>query len=100
MKLHGQDGVSIARILHQRHRKYTEFMHKVARHVVEGYLIHRKLVEMEVSKKEATPALAFYAPPPGNHDLQAVQATCKLNMQGSIKRFKGFHAKSTSSEDV
>ncbi len=30
---------------------YTAFMKKIARHIIEGYLIHRKLVEHEESKK-------------------------------------------------
>jgi len=44
-QLHGKDIIDIAGWYHTRYRSYLAFMRKVTRHIVEGYLIHRALLE-------------------------------------------------------
>ena len=52
VETHGKDVISVARILHNRHLQYMRFMQQVSRHIVEGYLIHRRLLEIEDSKQK------------------------------------------------
>ncbi len=51
VETHGKDVVDVARILHRRHNSYMRFMQNVTKHIVEGYLIHRRLIEIEESKQ-------------------------------------------------
>jgi len=43
--VHGKDLVDAAERLHVKHNAYQKFMIKVSQHLVEGYLIHRKLTD-------------------------------------------------------
>ncbi len=51
VKTHGDKIVRVANILHHRHYQYTRFMVDVAKHIIEAYLIHRKLDEQRVSNE-------------------------------------------------
>ena len=50
VQMHGEDVISVAKILQARHRKYTSLMKDVVKHIVEAYLIHKELVEMREGK--------------------------------------------------
>ena len=44
-KVYGdEDLVSVAAIVHKRYSKYVNCMKQVVQHIVEAYLIHRKLL--------------------------------------------------------
>ena len=43
--LYGKDVIDTTKFLHGRHYRYTKFMLDVAKHIIEGYLIHRKLTD-------------------------------------------------------
>ena len=45
--MHGEGVVETAKILSMRHAQYTKFMMRVAKHIVEAYLIHKLLLERE-----------------------------------------------------
>ena len=46
-KLHGEQLLKVANVLHGRHEAYRKFMLKVSKHVVEAYDIHKQLKEAE-----------------------------------------------------
>ena len=50
VKLFGDDVIRAARSLHERHRAYAKFMLHVAKHLIEGYMIHRALIDNEQSQ--------------------------------------------------
>ena len=62
VKLHGEGVVSIARILRKRYYDYTIFMNKVAKHIIEAYLIHRKLIDIEEQAMQDNPGLSYDQP--------------------------------------
>ena len=53
VKMHGDGVMRIAKLLQVRHVAYIKFMKKVAQHIMEGYLIHRALTDINDSNTEA-----------------------------------------------
>ena len=53
--LYGKDVINIANLYHKRHNQYSQFMLDVAKHNVEAYLIHRKLIEKADAQSECIP---------------------------------------------
>ncbi len=92
-QMHGEDIVSVATILHKRHSKYVISMKQVVEHIIEGYLIHRKLLDKLGCGKSKIQSNVDYQP----LQLQTVANTsnpiCNFNLQGSMNRFKSFHGK-------
>jgi hypothetical protein len=94
VQTHGEDVVRLASIWHQRHRWYTRFMLMVAKHIIEAYLIHRRLLDIaeEDSAKQSN-AKINYTP------LQVQQASntsapiSKIKLQGNIRRYGKFASK-------
>ena len=71
----------------------------VAKHIVEAYMINRRLVDIEQSKQQSKPSKVHYQPLPVSNQEQQ-QPPRKFAMQGSIDRFKGFHSKHRASKDI
>ena len=51
--LHGDDLLKLSKIMHKRHNKYFNFMKNVSHHIIEAYMIHRRLLELH-SKQQPT----------------------------------------------
>ena len=60
INMHGRELVSIASTFHKRHNHYRKFMTNVAKHVIEGYLIQRKLVDKQQASKQPSKAMVTY----------------------------------------
>ena len=74
-------------------------MLQIAKHIVEGYLIHRRLIDIEQSKVPSTSNKVHYKPPvPATHDLQ--EAPGNFNLQGSICNYKAFGNKRKAASEV
>ena len=99
VKLHGDDVTSVARILHTRHRFYTKFMHLVTKHIVEGFLIHRRLFELEENAKPKESNKVTYTPTTHYQPTDPGSIT-HFNLQGTIDGYKGFRNKHVSSRGV
>jgi ribonuclease HI len=52
VKMHGEETFDLARMFSKRHAEYTKFMQKVAQHIVEAHLIHKRLLEIKEAKEE------------------------------------------------
>ncbi len=50
VKVHGEDTYSLARLFTLRHKRYTQFMLHVAKHIVEAHMIHRELLRIAEAK--------------------------------------------------
>ncbi len=100
VQAHGEDVVRVARILHHRHYLYTRFMQRVAKHIIEAYLIHRRLIDMLSSKSKSKPDKVNFQP----LQVQNSQNTCnpihKVTLQGNIARFAKFNSKRKASNSV
>ena len=51
-ELHGKELIRIAGKMHNKHNAYTKFMMEITKHIIEGYLIHRELTEIEQQHEE------------------------------------------------
>ncbi len=100
VQTHGKDVVGIAKILHHRHFLYTRFMQKVVKHIIEAYLIHKRLIEMLTSKSMGKPDKVNFQP----LQVQTPHNTCnpihKVSLQGNIARFAKFSSKRKASMSV
>ena len=100
--LHGQDVIAAAKIFHERSERYVTFMKNVAMHIVEAYLIHRKLVrikeekEGKASKQQGVSYHPLQMHTPATSRLQL----SNLQVQGYPVRFKAFHSKHASCDAV
>ena len=52
-ELHGQDLLKLSGVANKRHGHYLHFMVKVVKHIVESYIIHRKLVDFKEEEEAA-----------------------------------------------
>ena len=43
--VHGEDVVTIARLFTSRHQQYTKLMLDLAKHIIEGHMVHRSLLK-------------------------------------------------------
>ena len=50
VQLHGEKFYTLAKLFTKRHREYSTLMLEVAKHLVEGHLIHRALVQRAEAK--------------------------------------------------
>jgi hypothetical protein len=98
--MHGEDVVKVANILHGRHVKYTSFFHKVVKHIIEGYLIHRKLVEKESSKQANDNDNINYQPLLVQSSANASKIVSDFRLQGSIFNYKAFGNKHKQAQAV
>ncbi len=94
--LYGKDVIDTAKNLHGRHYRYTKFMLDVAKHIIEGYLIHRKLTDIREAKEEKADRRITYQPisyPNSDH-------SAKLEVRGKVQRFSAFCRKHKCATDV
>ena len=87
VEMHGEDVISIAKILHNRHRKYTSFMKDVAKHIVEAYLIHKELVARIDGQNRSTPPEIQYAP----LTYYPCDQPATIKLQGNIHHYARFN---------
>ena len=89
--VHGEVLVKIAGRFDQRHRDYGDFMHDVHKHIVEGHLIHRALLDRDA--KEPSP-VGITLPQLGAQGeascIAAPSATrSKLCLTSTVRRYAG-----------
>ncbi len=94
VETHGKDLMSVAKIFHKRHQQYSQLMVKVAKHIIEAFLIHKKLNDRLRHKSQRAPGLIYYQP----LLYQPPISTTTLNIQSSIKHFKAFSDKKASAD--
>ncbi len=99
-QMHGADVVSMASILHKRHDRYTAFMKQVAKHIIEAYLIHRKLLDKLQDGAPSKQKKVDFQPLQRQSASNNCEAMCKFNLQGSIQRYKAFRSKHKCSDAV
>ncbi len=95
-QLYGKNVTETANFFHTRHHRYTNFMLDVAKHIVEGYLIHRKLTDIRETKEEKEDRRVTYKP----IDYPSCNEPSNLKLYGVTKRFTTFSRKHTCAEDV
>ena len=80
----GNDLVKLANATNTRHCVYTSFMTKVVKHIVEAYIIHRKLVEVKEEEDavsaQGEPKGTLYSPLGyvGSGEGRAIQAIASI----------------------
>ncbi len=95
VETHGKDVISVARILHNRHLQYMRFMQQVSRHIVEGYLIHRRLLEIEDSNKnQEQPKGALQSK--GQHSAIQQRRPLQVSIAREYCQLLGFHQETQS----
>ena len=57
-KIHGEDVLTLMSAMTLRFQRYVHFMRKVAHHIIEGYLIHRAMMDIKARKQVREDALA------------------------------------------
>ncbi len=96
VKMHGEDVISVANILHKRHRNYTNFMKDVVKHVVETCLIHKELVARIQERDLNAPAEIKYA--------SVIYYPCEIpspiKLQGNINHYARFNKQYTNASNV
>ncbi len=100
VQTHGEGVVSVARILHQRHGKYTKFMQQVARHIVEGYLIHKKLTDLIAKPPDHKANKVNYQPLQHQTKHNSCNLVHKIVLQGSIARYGKFNKRCKAGNSV
>ena len=98
--LHGKDLIKLSTIMHRRHNKYLMFMKNVSHHIVEAYMIHRRLVEIK-EKQQASCAddnegKTCYKP----LQYAGEQGVINMPVQSTISYFKGYADKNAGSGQV
>ena len=95
-QLFGKNVTNMADFFHTRHHRYTNLMLDVAKHIVEGYLIHRKLADIRETQEEKEDRRATYKP----ISYPSCDKPSNLKVLGVSKRFTTFSRKHTCAEDV
>ncbi len=98
VKLHGDDLVEVARQMAFRIYEYTKFMKNVAMHIIEGYLIHRKLLEYEAGLIPKEPKHVAYQGNPISISSMGIHQPLangfeKLDISGDINNFNKYASK-------
>ena len=52
--LHGEDLIKLSKIMQRRHNKYLNFMKEVSHHIVEAYMIHRRLLQLRAKQQSSS----------------------------------------------
>ncbi len=76
------------------------FMIKVAKHIIEAYLIHRKLVDVEQHDKQASNSKVHFLPLQVQTRNDSSNPICKMQLHGSIGRYATFASKRKASKHV
>ena len=105
VKLHGEDLIEIARQMAYRIKDYTKFMGLVAKHIIEAYLIHRKLIEHEQNTKPKEPKHIYYTSNPISTSSQGISNPSaagfqKLDVTGDIHSFVKYHDKHKAGANI
>ena len=100
VQMHGEEIVSLAKILHRRHRQYFKFMQHVVKHIIEGYLIHRKLTDVVKSKQDESPSKIDFQPLQVQTQGNTSNAIKTFKLQGDVARYKSFQCKHRASGNV
>ena len=91
--MHGKDMVNVASLFQRRHKKYCDFMIKVAKHIIEGYLIHRKLVDRQQASNQSKDTAVAYNAVLRQTPANSAKEVQKLQLQGGIQGYKSFSNK-------
>ena len=98
--LHGKDVMEIAEWLHKRHSEYQTFMKDVSHHIIEAYLIHRRLCDIKeeerVKAEKGICQKKHYSP----LHYPGVNTTRKLIATSSLKEYQSYASKNPQAEHV
>ncbi len=99
-KMHGEEVVSVAKILSIRHKQYGNFMKQVAKHIVEAYLIHRKLVDRIKARQPKEQATVKYLAMQMQDASNSTKPSNAIKLQGSIGNYSKFKHKHRNSPAI
>ena len=96
VSLHGESIISVGRILLRRYKQYITFMGHVVPHIIEAYMIHRKLIDSYGETCPKTNKQIKYSPivrdPNASYN--------KLNMTATINNYQQFKHKNNCAADI
>jgi hypothetical protein len=98
--MHGKELVSIADIFHKRHKQYGAFMTKVAKHIIEAYLIHRTLVDKQQASKQSSKATVKFQTVQVQSPANSSKEARSFQLQGAIKGYKAYSNKHKSGNAI
>ncbi len=96
VSMHGKPAIQLAKLWHDRHRYYAIFMQKVAKHIIEGYLIHRRLEDIRESNAPKGDSLIYYSP----ISISRVGDPISFTIGSNISYYEAFNRKHKSARDV
>ena len=98
--LHGQEIINLAQQFHNRHNDYQRLMCDISHHIIEGYLIHRRMTELsETTQKEKdkhTDNKVGYKPLP----YPNLANTRKLHTTSTMNEFNHFTKTNTNATQI
>ncbi len=98
--LHGADIISIGKALHWRYLSYIKFMGAVAQHIVEAYLIHRKLLDNTADTNPQEQKAVSYLPLRVSNEANTSKTPTNFQMEGSIHNFRAFKSRHKCATEV
>ena len=94
VKAHGADVIRAANLFQIRHQQYVRFMRNVSMHIIEGYLIHRKLIDFNHAPDKT---MQVGCSPPTAQTTGQVELVRTMT---NINNFSKFCKKHTSAKEV
>ena len=98
--MHGGDIISMGRILHKRYLSYIHFMINVAHHIVEGYLIHKQLLDRRGDRAHNTKKPHNYSPLKVKNGTNTITTPKPFATEGSILNFRAFSGRHKCATEV
>ena len=98
--MHGGDIISIGKTLHNRYLSYIHFMKSVAHHIVEGYLIHRLLLDRKQDAPQASKKPINFSPLKVINNDNNEKVPSQFTTQGSVQNFRAFRSRHKCATEV
>ena len=92
-ELHGKEVMKLANIYHRRHDFYIKFMKEVLHHIIEAYLIHRRLTDIKENAEARARKLIDLRTSYSPLQYPADNICRPITIKGGMYQYKGYALK-------